>query len=147
MEMTVVTLRGGRVVPELSLQAGRVAPGRPPAVVQQNLELIWEDDPCAELGCAGCSCAVHSWGESEVEARQGWRLKWQAPRRTCSPVVGERAISGLSPAESRREEQPQKAAPAEAGGDDRGLDRVAAQKGHPRSCIHHAHLGMDLVKR
>ena len=54
---------------------------------------------------------------------------------------------GLSPAESRREEQPQKAAPAEAGGDDRGLDRVAAQKGHPRSCIHHAHLGMDLVKR
>ena len=60
MEMAVVTLRGGRAVLELSLQAGRVAPGRPPAVVQQNLELIWEDDPCAELGCAGCPGGVHA---------------------------------------------------------------------------------------
>jgi hypothetical protein len=38
----------------------RLALGRQPAVVQQNLELIWEDDPCAELGCAVCPGAVHA---------------------------------------------------------------------------------------
>jgi len=130
MEMAVVTLRGGRAVLELSLQAGRVAPGRPPAVVQQNLELIWEDDPCAELGCAGCPGGVHAGVSLRLRPDKDGD---SGGKHQGLPVP---QLSGIGPFRgchllSRGEKNSLKRRPRpKRGGDDRGLDRVAAQMGH-----------------
>lgn len=130
MEMAVVTLHGGRAVLELSLQAGRVAPGRPPAVVQQNLELIWEDDPCAELGCAGCPGGVHAGVSLRLRPDKDGDSGGKHQGLPVPPLSGIGPFRGCHLL-SRGEKNSLKRRPRpKRGGDDRGLDRVAAQMGH-----------------
>jgi hypothetical protein len=146
LEMTVVTLRGGRVVLQLSLQAGRVALGRPPAVVLQNLELIWEDDPCAELGCAGCPGAVHAGVSLRLRPDKDGDSGGKHQGLPVPPLLGIGPFRGCHPP-SRGEKNSPKRRPRPMRGATTGAWTESPHKGHARSCIHHAHLGMDLVKR